>query len=80
MASIPAEWLVERLTLEVIEAKLRHHIHHVNWNRLKRLAQPGDEYWFFRSPPQTWPAKVGAAGYALVRNGMPIAVFTLMRS
>ncbi len=80
MEACPADWLVEQLTLEAIEAKLGRHASHPNWQQVKRLAQPGDEFWSFRSPPHTWPRKLGAAGYALVRAGVPVARFTIVRS
>ena len=77
---IPVDWLVEKLDLDAIEAKLRKHAAHADWIRIKRMALPGDEYWFFRSPAHTIPRKVGAAGYALVRDGVPIADFSPVRS
>ena len=79
MATIPASWLKEKLSLEAIEAKLKRHTDHPGWQRVKRLVRPGDEFWSFRSPPATWPNKVGAAGYALARGGVPVASFTTMR-
>jgi hypothetical protein len=78
--TFPASWLVEPLALDVIEAKLGRHVNHPNWQRLKRLARPGDEFWRFRSPPHTGPNKLGAAGYALVRAGVPVSCFTNLRS
>jgi hypothetical protein len=80
MKAIPANWLTEQLSLEVIETKLKRHADHPGWQRVRCLAQPGDEFWSFRSLPATWPKKLGAAGYALVRKGVPIASFTVMRS
>jgi len=80
METIPAGWLAEQLSLEAIEAKLKQHAEHLGWQSVKRLAQAGDEFWSFRSPPATWSKKLGAAGYALVRKSMPIASFTIMRS
>jgi hypothetical protein len=80
MATIPASWLKDQLSLEAIEATLKQHADHPGWQRVKCLAQPGDEFWSFRSPPAMWPKKLGAAGYALVREGVPIASFTIMRS
>jgi hypothetical protein len=77
---IPASWLKEKLSLEAIEAKLKRHADHPGWQRVKHLARPGDEFWWFRSPPATIPEKVGAAGYALVRKGVPVAHFTITRS
>ena len=80
METCPADWLIEPLALKAIEAKLGRHASHSSWQRVKQLAQPGDEFWWFRSPPGSWPNKVGAAGYALVRAGVPVACFTVMRS
>jgi hypothetical protein len=75
-----ASWLQELLPLAAIETRLKSHSSHPGWQRLKDLAQPGDEFWSFRSPSHTWPAKLGAAGYALVRNGVVVDTFTIMRS
>ncbi len=77
---IPVSWLIERLSLEAIETKLGQRVSHPNWIELKTLTQDGDEFWWFRSPPHTWSCKVGAAGYVLVREGVPIADFTIQRS
>jgi hypothetical protein len=80
MTTIPASWLKEKLSLEAIEAELKRHTDYPGWPRVKSLARPGDEFWSFRSPSATWPKKIGAAGYALVRGGVPVACFTIMRS
>ena len=80
MASVPASWLQEPMALEAIEAKLGRHAGHPQWQRVKSQARPGDEFRAFRSPPHTWPKKLGAAGYALVRKGKAVASFTIMRS
>jgi hypothetical protein len=80
MEACPASWLQTAMSLVVIELKLGGHADHPGWKRVKQLARPGDEYWSFRSPPHTWPKKLGAAGYALVREGVPVASFTIMRS
>jgi hypothetical protein len=80
MKVIPASWLTGRMSVAAIEKRLKQHTDHPGWQRLKGLAQAGDEFWSFRSPPATWPRKLGAAGYALVREGVPIASFTIMRS
>jgi hypothetical protein len=76
----PSEWLREPISLDVIEAKLCRHADHPGWQRVLRQARPGDEFWWFRSPSHTWPRKVGAAGYALVRAGSVVATFTVARS
>ena len=80
METCPKDWLVEPLALDEIEVSLGHHVSHPNWQLVKRLVQAGDEFWRFRSPPHTWPNKVGAGGYALVRAGTPVACFTIVRS
>ena len=80
MEAVPASWLTEHLSLEAVEAKFKRHTDHPGWQRVKRLAQSGDEFWSFRSPAATWPKKLGAAGFALVRKGVPLASFTIMRS
>jgi hypothetical protein len=77
LETCPTVWLVDRLALDALEAKLGRHASHPNSQRVKRLIRPGDEFW---SPPHTWPNKVGAAGYALVRTSMPVACFTNMWS
>ena len=80
MNGVPINWLQEPLSLEAIEAKLGKDANHPLWQRVKAKAKPGDEFWSFRSPAHTWPKKVGAAGYALMRDGIPIANFSIMRS
>lgn len=72
--------LCEPLSPDAIEAKLGRLASHPGCQRLLRQAQPGDEFWSFRSPPHTWPRKVAAAGYGLVRSGAVVATFTVMRS
>ena len=80
METFPADWLVEPLALDAIEAELGPSARHATWQRVKALAGPGDEFWRFRSPRETWPKMLGAAGYALVRDGVPVACFTNVRS
>ena len=75
-----ASWLQERMSIAAVEEQLKRRTNHPSWLRLKASVQPDDEIWSFRSPPHTWPAKLGAAGYALVRKGVVIDMFTLMRS
>jgi hypothetical protein len=72
MVACPSDWLVEGLSLADIEAKLGRDANHPNWLRVKELARPGDEYWWFRSPPHTWPRKVGAVedGVSPIHEGV----------
>jgi hypothetical protein len=49
------------------------------WAEFSELYQPGDELWYFRTPPETWTGFPlgGMEGYAMVRNGKLIAeIFT----
>lgn len=38
--------------------------------------KPGDEIWFFSSPPELWQSLCGRSGYVLVREGEVIDSFT----
>jgi hypothetical protein len=69
-------WLTERLTVEAAEARWKPLRKNPRWYKLKE----GDELWNFRSPPRTWPAKLGAAGVALVRNGKIVDNVTVLRT
>jgi hypothetical protein len=42
------------------------------WAAFVGQMAPGDELWFFTSPPEPWRSLAGAAGYAIVRHGKPI--------
>ena len=48
------------------------------WIKLKRQIQEGDELWQYASPPATWKALCGRAGYALVRDDKVIFVIETM--
>jgi hypothetical protein len=39
------------------------------WEALKAAMQPGDELYAFRSSPESWIARAGRDGFALVRDG-----------
>ena len=39
------------------------------WRAVVQKLEPGDELWFFSSPSETFPQKLGCAGYAIVRAG-----------
>ncbi len=39
------------------------------WEEFIRIMQPGDEFWYYKSPKETWDQFRGAAGYAIVRKG-----------
>jgi hypothetical protein len=50
------------------------------WTAFLGQMAPGDEIWFFTSPPELWQGLAGAAGYAIVRDGKPLHVLTSRRS
>jgi hypothetical protein len=72
MAEIPAkgrypiEWLREPLT--VADADRMFPRANPKWEELKSSLRPGDEFWRFKSPPDSWRRLAGRAGIALVRN------------
>lgn len=79
------EWLHKKVKVARVEKQLKkQYVDHPGWVRLKAMIQPKDEIWTFRSPPRTWGAKLGAklgaAGYALVRDGKVIESLKIMRS
>lgn len=41
---------------------------------------PGDELWFFTSPPELWQSLAGVSGYAIVRDGKPAHILISRRS
>jgi hypothetical protein len=46
---------------------------------LKFLMLPGDEFWTFSSPPETWKSLGGRGGVVLMRDGLPVGhVLTMM--
>jgi hypothetical protein len=44
---------------------------------LKRLMQPGDELWTFRSPQEEWDRHMGWQGLVLVRGGKLVEVIVM---
>jgi hypothetical protein len=59
-------WLQKRVELEEIDrdwGRIQ-----VQWDELKSLWQPGDEWWEFSSPQKEWNRLAGRAGVALVRR------------
>ena len=81
---VPTEWLIRRLSsIRAAEAEMRkdrvgHHISGPQWRHLKRSWRPGDEIWYFDSPPETWQVLAGRRGYALVRDGVAFESSTTM--
>ena len=50
------------------------------WKELIRTMQAGDEFWYYKSPKETWDNFSGRAGYAVVRNNEVISFFHSMKS
>jgi hypothetical protein len=83
--AIPKDWLQERATAAEAEA---HHTSpewpvpfgalNAEWEQMLTQMQPGDELWSFASPRESWEQLAGRAGYALVRDGVAIAVLVTM--
>jgi hypothetical protein len=44
-----------------------------NWERLKRMIEPGDELWEYCTSKRSWNELTGSAGFELIRNGEVIA-------
>ena len=71
---IPADWLTQRVENAPIAAhrglaptvalRIR-----MEWQKLKRAAEEGDELWAFQNPSNTWKKLGKHTGYAIVRNG-----------
>ena len=79
------DWLTKKVTVEEAEAGHLVRNEHLGpepvpfgfmyqeWKQLLAAMQPGDELWEFSSPADTWKHLAGRAGFAVVRNGNPIA-------
>ena len=50
------------------------------WDKLVADMQPGDEVWWFMSPPEPWPALCGCRGLSVVRNGEVVDSFVTLRT
>lgn len=87
---IPKEWLQEKLSVADAEAAhpgitddrvtrfpdagRPFGFQHGEWEELKAAMLPGDELWAFSSPAESWKHLAGRAGFAVVRDGVPIQV------
>jgi hypothetical protein len=66
---IPRSWLLEELSEEAI-ASIRDMTPEVL--RMIQNRRLGDKVFRYRSPPETWAALLGQAGFAIVRDGRPV--------
>jgi len=87
---IPKEWLQEKLSVADAEAARPginddratcfpeagrpFGFQHRQWENFKAAMLPGDELWAFSSPADSWEHLAGRAGFAVVRDGVPINI------
>lgn len=62
---VTKDWLQRMITIVDAETNFPGK----EWQELVSGMRPGDELWEYRSPPDSWDALAGCAGYALVRDG-----------
>lgn len=62
-------WLTERITVGQIEKKYGKRCGWGSWGELEKQFEDGDEFYEYRSPPETWQQLRGRAGIALVKGG-----------
>ena len=77
---VPAAWLQEKITLVELEKKLSVEMRETELAAIKQALKPGDELWEFRSPQDTWKARMGRAGFAFVREGVPYDSILILMS
>ncbi|HRW50083.1 MAG TPA: hypothetical protein P5333_21350 [Caldilinea sp.] len=65
--AIDPAWLEERATLAQLEFALCDDL--TALRRVHACLRPGDEIWTFATPPETWKAGAGRAGFAILRDG-----------
>jgi hypothetical protein len=83
------DWLIGKTTVEVVEEKyfkemeLYAHSEQANklnprWGSFKAQIEPGDELWEYCSPMESWEARCGRAGFAILRDGKVVASYLRM--
>lgn len=77
--TVPREWLTKRVSVVDVDAEMKRGRNAPLWAFLRSAMEPTDEVWRFSSSARSWQARMGSAGYALVRDGVPYdGVCTLM--
>jgi hypothetical protein len=71
---IPRQWLDRETSVEQAESEnmvqgVAFGARNDAWQQLKTSLQPGDSLWTFRSSVESFRARAGRCGIALVRNG-----------
>ena len=77
IVNIPREWLRERTSVEKVRRECEDPCFPASFVEryvcdvveVSKRLDPGDELWKFCSPEDTWLAKCGTAGLAIVREG-----------
>ena len=67
---IPRSWLREEVSDSTLAADKRSNAEVL---RMVHDRQAGDRVFFYQSPPETWAALLGRAGFAIVRDGKAIS-------
>ncbi len=78
--AISVEWLIEKVTVSMIDHEMQDNpVTASEWSINKSKMMDDDECWTFRSPTHTWEKRMGRAGFAIVRNGIPVdAIVTML--
>ncbi len=76
---IPTAWLSRQSTVDAFEKEFEYDgvalgNCHSEWEELKTKIHPGDELWYFISPPETWTGSLrcGMEGITLRRDGQTV--------
>jgi hypothetical protein len=84
---IEREWLQKRVTQQeaweiMLDGESEDQVDdeaQAYWRLFWDHAQPGDEVWYWSTPPASWERKAGRAGFVIVRNGKFVFnILTLM--
>ncbi|HLV81572.1 MAG TPA: hypothetical protein VKT32_14895 [Chthonomonadaceae bacterium] len=79
-AFVPSAWLYQQVSLEEIEksADLPVPADSAAWTAFLAQMRPGDQLWYFISPPDTWRHLAGRLGYVILRAGQQVAQMIIM--
>lgn len=69
-------WTLDKRDLAEVEEKAgnsKTELRKKEWAYFIGKYQPGDEIWFFQTPPETWGALMGTEGYMLKRDNIVLS-------
>lgn len=74
MSGLSPSWLERRIAAEEVDSIIssKSAPYYAALSEFIEGLQQGDEVWKFNSPPETWELLMGRAGFAIVRDGMPV--------